>query len=154
MASINGISIKNLKHKKHNDRYTGRIQLDNKSIGYFTLSNDFFDYKINYNNQKLVNSNIDILFCDETAMLKSIVKDQENYKEFIFRINRYFMSDNLLETGFLGEKIDDFIKKLIELKQLETKIHKEKLTNNESTNIWLNFKEGDTYHDYFGKQKN
>ena len=94
------------------------------------------------------------MFCDETALLKAIVQDQENYKEFIFRVNRYFMSDNILETGFLGEKIDDFIKKLIELKQLETKIHKEKLKNNESTNIWLNFKEGDTYHDYFGKQKN
>lgn len=153
MASINGISIKNLKYKKHNDKYTGRIQLDNKPIGCFTLSNNFFDYKINYNNQKLVN-NIDILFCDESALLKAIVQDQENYKEFIFRVNRYFMSNNILETGFLGEKIDDFIKKLIELKQLETKIHKEKLTNNESTNIWLNFKEGDTYHDYFGKQKN
>lgn len=154
MASINGISIKNLKHKKRNNRYSGRIQLDNKPIGYFTLSDDFFDYKINYNNQHLINSNTNILFCDDTALLKTIVQDQENYKEFIFRVNRYFMSDDILETGFLGEKIDEFIEKLVELKALETKIHKENLSDNEKTNIWLNFKEGETYHDYFSKQKN
>ncbi|MCI5515288.1 MAG: hypothetical protein MR398_05685 [Oscillospiraceae bacterium] len=137
MASANGISLKNLKHK--NKIYKARVELDNIRIGTVEISDRDSNYpyfelliKENINNlccgQNLFNTN------DDASYAKAIIADQKNYELLNERIKEYSYkdtddSDPFKQMGIIN--IQEFFYKLIDLKKEE----KEYFNNCHKNNI-------------------
>lgn len=144
MASLNNIKLKNI--KKHKTHFSGRIDMDNRAIGYFSfdfrgnmLTNLIVD--INYFSKQVMDRvNLENLFSSESDLTEAISKDDENREEFDKRVDMFCrVPDKKYENVFCNPDIRDFIKKLFMLYLSEKDKCKnlKKKTRSKKFDIWM-----------------
>lgn len=121
MASINGIQLKNIKKRKNNI-HKGRIDMDGKPIGYFSLC--YIDGRcinvridITANSHKYLEGDVSLENYEEYSIIIALNLDSKNKEEFSRRIELYYKEKN--QEDIFGLDQTDLIAELFNLRMKE-----------------------------------